>query len=169
MAGVPLPRIVTGSAVLTLAFAAIVLLSDGPAWHPIPADAGVVKLSFSHGADRRAACREPTAEELAALPPNMRMKQICPRRRPPVHVELDIDGSTVYRATLEPSGIAGDGPSRVYEKFVLPAGRHDIAVRLRDRPDGGGFDHASEREVDLAAGRSFVIEFSPGAGGFVFR
>jgi len=162
-------RFLAGFVALTIVFALATLLANAPAYHTIPPQTGVLKLSFSHGADRKAACRKLTAEEIAALPANMRRTEICPRRRPPVDVELSVDGVLLYRQTLPPSGIAGDGPSRVYEKFVLPAGEHTIAVALSDNPQVGGFEYEEVRQVDLAAGQNFVIDFSPTDGGFVFR
>lgn len=155
----------------TLAMAALITgaaaLSAWPAYRSLPEGAAMLKLSFSHGGARN--CRPMTEAELAKLPPNMRRKQICERRRAAVHVVLEIDGAPAFRAELPPSGLAGDGPSRVYEKFTLPAEPHQIAVRLRDSGRAEGFDHAAERRVELAPGQSFVIDFSPVAGGFVFN
>src|SRR3972149_6651163 len=106
----PMPlRFLGGFATLTVVFALAMLLSDAPVYRVIPPQTGILKLSFTHGADRKAACRQLTAEEIAALPPNMRRTEICPRRRPPVDVELAVDGKLVYRATLPPSGLAGGG------------------------------------------------------------
>jgi hypothetical protein len=126
-------------------------------------------FSFVHGADRRAECRRLTPEEIARLPANMRRVEECPRRRRPLYVELDVDGRNLYRATLPPTGIAGDGPSRVYQRFVLPAGEHDIAVRMRDTPRTEGFDHARAERIALAADQMFVIDFRPASGEFIFR
>jgi len=162
-------RFLAGFAVLTILFALVALLADAPAYRTIPPQTGVLKLSFSHGSDRKAACRKLTAEEMAALPANMRRTEICPRRRPPVDVELRVDGELLFRETLPPSGIAGDGPSRLYEKFVLPAGEHTIAVALGDNPEAAGFEYDDIRQVDLAAGQNLVIDFSLTKGGFVFR
>jgi hypothetical protein len=75
----------------------------------------------------------------------------------------------MFQASLPPSGIAGDGPSRVYERFVLPAGRHDIAVRMRDTRRSEGFDHARRERVELAEDQLFVIDYRPASGEFVFR
>ena len=162
-------RFLAGFAVLTILFALAVLLSDAPTYSTIAPQTGVLKLSFSHGSDRKAACRKLTAEEIAALPANMRRTEICPRRRPPVDVELRVDGEILFRETLPPSGIAGDGPSRVYEKFALSAGKHTIAVALSDNPQIAGFEYDKVRQVDLAAGQNLVIDFSPTNGGFVFH
>ena len=68
-----------------------------------------------------------------------------------------------------PSGLSGDGPSRVYQRFVVPAGKHEIATRMRDTARVEGFDHEKAGVVTLAADQNLVIDFHPGAGGFVFR
>ncbi|MDH3195496.1 MAG: hypothetical protein OEL78_04195 [Hyphomicrobiales bacterium] len=162
-------RFLAGFIVLTIVFALTSVLSNAPTYRTIPPQTGVLKLSFSHGADRHAACRKLTAEEIAALPANMRRTEICPRRRPPVDVELIVDGALLFRQTLPPSGIAGDGPSRIYKKFVLAAGKHTIAVALSDNPEAAGFEYDEFRLVDLAAGQNLVIDFSPTNGGFIFQ
>ena len=155
-------------AVLALVASGAAALSNGPTHRSLPDGVGVLTLSFGHGADRKAACRPATAEELAALPPNMRRKEICPRERPPIRVELDIDGRAAFQADVPPSGIAGDGPSRVHRSFTLPAGAHTVSVRMRDRP-GDGFTWEASRTVEIAAADHRVIDFRPEAGGFVFH
>ena len=82
----------------------------------------MMMLTFVHGADRKGECRRLSPEEIAKLPPNMRRVQDCPRVRRPLYVELDIDGRKIYSGNLPPTGIAGEGPSRVYQRFVMPAG-----------------------------------------------
>jgi len=99
----------------------------------------------------------------------MRRVEDCPRRRMPIDVELDVNGRNLFRASLPPTGIAGDGPSRVYQRFVLPAGQYDIAVRMRDTPRAQGFDHSRTERIALAADQIFVIDFRPESGEFVFR
>ncbi|VAW13931.1 hypothetical protein MNBD_ALPHA09-56 [hydrothermal vent metagenome] len=162
-------RFLAGLVTLTIVFALAALLSDGPDYRSIPPQTGVLKLSFTHGSDRKADCRKLTAAEMEALAPNMRRKEICPRRRPPVDVELKVDGRLLFRQSLPPSGIAGDGPSRLYKKFILPAGKYTIAVAMSDNPRSAGFEYSEVRQIDLAAGQNLVIDFSPVEGGFVFR
>jgi hypothetical protein len=128
-----------------------------------------VLLTFVHGADRKAECRRLTSQEIEKLPPNMRRVQDCPRGRRPINVELDLDGRTVFRESLPPTGIAGDGPSRVYQRFVVPAGKYDIAVRMRDTPRVEGFDHTREEAVTLVPDQTFVIDFRPERGEFIFH
>ena len=107
-------------------------------------------------------------EELAKLPPNMRAKQICDRRRPPIYVELAVDGKTIYTVEQPPSGLAGSGPSRIYERLLLPIGNHSVTVRMRDNPATDGFDFVETRQIDLKAEQSFVIDFRT-ASGFTFH
>ena len=164
-------RIMRAIAQLALyaAFAVVVAtFSFRPSYERVAADRAVVKLSFSHAGERREPCRTLSPEELAALAANMRSGVDCPRARVPVVVELEIDGERVYHTSLVPSGLASDGPSSVYERFEVPAGRHRIRVRLRDTARESGFDHEGAADVRLAARQSFVIDFRPELGGFQF-
>jgi hypothetical protein len=155
--------------VIAALFAGVAWLSDRPTYRQIPGDSGIMMLTFVHGADRKGECRKFTPEEIAKLAPNMRRAQDCPRGRRPIYVELDIDGRNIYRASLPSTGIAGDGPSRVYQRFVLPAGKYDIAVRMRDSARADGFDHERHGTVDFAPSQMFVIDYRPESGEFIFR
>lgn len=156
-----------GFVLLVLVFAGAAALSNRPLHRSLPEGTGVLTLSFSHGADRRAACRKATPEELAALPPNMRRPEVCPRQRPPLRIEFDIDGKRAFAADVPASGIAGDGPSRVHQRFVLPVGAHEVAVRMRDRPDGD-FGWTATRTLEIGPASHRVVDFRADAGGFVF-
>lgn len=155
-------------AVLALFLGGVVTLSDWPRHRSVPEGMGVVTLSFGHGADRRAACRPATEEELAKMPPNMRRTEICPRGRPSIAIEFEIDGSEVFTAEVPPSGIAGDGPSRVHRNFELPAGTYELTVRMRDRP-GDDFNWQGRKTVELKPADHRVIDFRADGGGFIFH
>jgi len=86
-------RIAAQIALLTAIFAAVAVFADWPRYRQIEAQSAIVKLSFTHGSNRKAECRKRTAEELAKLPPNMRNPLECPRKRGAVYVELDLDGA----------------------------------------------------------------------------
>jgi hypothetical protein len=162
-------RLVGQLIVIAALFAGAAVLSDWPSYNLIPKNSGVVMLTFVHGADRKGECRRLTPEEIAKLPPNMRRVQDCPRVRRAIYVELDVDGRSVYQASLPPTGIAGDGPSRVYQRFVLPAGKHDVAVRMRDTARADGFDHERRERVELSPDQMLVVDYRPESGSFVFR
>lgn len=161
---------IIGQFVVTLAlFASVAAFANWPPYRQIPHGSSVIILSFVHGADRRTECRRLTSDEIAKLAPNMRRLQDCPRARIPLHVELDVGGRTIFQAKLPPTGIAGDGPSRVYQRFVLPVGEYDIAIRMRDTSRTDGFDHERNGHVTLVPDQMFVIDFRSDSGGFVFR
>jgi len=153
----------TGQFVVILAlFAAVSSFAAWPVYRQIPQGSAVVVLTL-------VACRRLTSQEIAKLPPNMRRALDCPRERRPVYVELDLGGHNIYRASLAPTGIAGDGPSRVYHRFVVPAGEHSIAVRMRDSARADGFDYERQGRISLAPDQLFVIDFRSDSGEFVFR
>lgn len=154
--------------VIAALFAGVAAFSNWPQYRQTPPDTGVVMLSFVHSADRSGECRRLTQQDLAKLPPNMRKPQECPRGRRPLHVELEVDGQTIYSATLPPTGIAGDGPSKVYQRFVLRTGEHALRVRMRDTARTEGFDHERAAKIPLAPDQMLVIDFSAWTG-FVFR
>jgi hypothetical protein len=162
-------RIAGQIVVMAAIFAVVAAFADWPRYRQIPPQSAIVKLSFTHGSNRAAECRRRTAQELAKLPPNMRKPLECPRRRGSIYVELDLDGRTIYRASLPPGGISGDGPARVYQRFLVPAGAHTLAVRMRDTPRSEGFDYARSDNVVLSPDQNFVVDFRPEALGFVFR
>ena len=160
-------RIATGSLATVAVVAATAILSSAPRWHRLPPDTGVLTLAFTHGGAR--SCRALAEAELAKLPENMRRTTVCDRARADVRLELDIDGTPALRAVLRPAGFAGDGPARVYERFPLAAGPHQVDVRMADSGREQGFDHTASRQVALAPAKNLVIDFRPEEGGFVFR
>lgn len=163
----PLACLGQGATYLVLALG-IGYFSDRPAYTHFPPDEALIKLSFAHGA-KKEDCRRRTPEELAELPPNMRRPMVCSRERLPVTVELLLDGEPLYQAVLPPTGLAGDGPSRTYRRFAVPAGHHELTARLRDSDRAEGFDYERTATVELAAGQSLAIDFRPEMGGFVLR
>jgi len=156
-------------AVLYGAFAAFVgYFSTAPTYDHLAPGEALVRLSFSHAAQRKEPCSERTPEELAKLAPNMRAKQVCPRARSPVMVEIELNGRPLYRIIAPPSGLAADGASTVYRRLVVPAGRHEIRARLSDNAQGE-FNYVAERTIELAAGHVLLIDFNAAQGGFLFR
>lgn len=151
------------------AFVAVVgYLSTSPSYVHLPPGDALLKLSLTHAGQRREACRERSAEELAKLAPNMRAQTVCPRERVPVTVEVALDGAPLFRIVAPPSGLARDGASTVYRRVEIPAGTHRIAARLADGPDGA-FNHTADKTFELAPGRVLVIDFDASKGGFVFH
>ncbi len=147
--------------------AALGYFSSYPVFQVLPPDQALVRLSFSHGAQPVSPCRERSAEELAKLAPNMRVKTVCPRERSPVKVEIEMDGKPIYQITARPAGLKRDGAATVYRRLPVVAGKHVFKARLADGPDGK-FTHVADATVDLAPGKVLVIDFNAGKGGFQF-
>ena len=160
-----------GQAVVYAAIAALIgYLSNSPPYTHFPPDLALVKLSFSHAAKRKEECRQRTAEELAALPRNMRKPLECKSRgRLPVRVELLLDEKVLYAASLPPTGLSGDGPARVYQQFPVQPGHHHLVARLADSARSDGFDHVGETDVDLTPQQSLAVDFRAETGGFIFK
>lgn len=153
-----------------VAFAAVVgYLSASPEHEYGSAEHATVKLSLSHAANRVEPCVKLTPQEIAELAPNMRRAESCERERLPLTVELDIDGDAVILIEAAPSGLWGDGPASVYERFDVNPGLHTITAKMRDSARGEGWDYIHSEQVDLEAGRYFVVTFRSTTGEFQFR
>ena len=97
----------------------------------------------------------------------MRAALDCPRERSPLLVEVELDGKLLLRREVQPSGLRRDGNAVVYERMALPAGRHRIVARLRDRAEGD-FNFMKDETVELAGGQTLIIDFNAAQGGFAF-
>jgi hypothetical protein len=156
-------------AVCYAAFIAVVgYFSASPAYVHLPAGQALVKLSFQHAGQRKEACRERSAEELAKLAPNMRAASVCPRERAPVEVRIDMDGKPLFTVVAQPTGLSRDGAATVYRRIAVPAGPHKFVAKMKDTVTGD-FGAAGERAIELASGRVLVIDFDAKEGGWVFR
>jgi len=142
--------------------------STSPQYTHLPPDRALLRLSFSHAGERIRECTSRSAEELAKLPPNMRAQMNCPRERTPLRIEADLDGKPLFSLTAPPSGLRSDGASTIYRRIELPSGRHRLALRMRDRPEGD-FNHRADTELDIPPGGSVRVDFDPAHGGFRFR
>jgi hypothetical protein len=128
-----------------------------------------VKISLSHAADRIAPCVQLTQEEIAELAANMRRTETCERLRLPLFLELDVDGRRVLTIEAPPSGIWGDGPASIYERFNIEPGPHRVTARLRDTARTEGWDYTKTEDIVLEPGRYFTVTFKAATGGFNYR
>lgn len=164
----PKPLRVSLQVVAYATFAAFIgYFSSAPAYRQLGDNEAVLKLSFSHPAQLKFACRTRSDAELAKLSPHMRTPQDCPRERSPVLVELDIDGKQLFHVNTAPLGVHKDGSATVYRRLVIPAGQHRISARLADGPDGV-FNYRLDKDVNLKPGQVVIVDFIASAGGFLF-
>jgi hypothetical protein len=156
-------------AVCYAAFMAVVgYFATSPPYVHLPVGEALVKLSFQHAGQRKEACRERGAEELAKLAPNMRAQSVCPRERVPVEVEVEMDGKPLFRVTAPPTGLSRDGAATVYRRAVVPAGPHTFVAKMKDAA-AGDFAHVKRHGIELGSGRVLVIDFDAKEGGWLFR
>ena len=151
-----------GQAVLYALFALFIgTFSRWPLYKHLPPDVALIKLSLVHSGRPVGDCRQRSAEELAKMPPNMRVATSCPRERSAVIVEVDIDGERAVRTEAAPSGLSKDGSSAIYARLSVPAGERLIDVRMRDDVRSKGFDYRLKRRVTLVPAQVLVIDFDP--------
>lgn len=143
--------------------------SLSPKYQYFPDDKAQIKVSFVHGGARMTECRKRTREELQELNPNMRTKTACERERVPLVFEFDLDGKPMERKVLQPAGLSSDGPGKIYEKYEVEPGEHELEFRMRDSRRKTGFDHVHKSRVVLEVGQNLSVDFLPNAGGFVAR
>ena len=159
-----------GQAVVLVLMAAFVgWFASRPTIAYFPSDAAQIKLSFAHGSQRVAECRRLSVDEIAKLPPKDRRPNTCARERVPIRVQLLVDDAPIYDEVLQPTGLARDGPARVYRKFTIAPGRHEVVARLRDSARGDGFDHERRMIVELKPLQNLAIDFRSDHGTFGFR
>lgn len=158
-------------ALQALVYAAIAALlgyfSNAPVYQHFAADKALIKLSLVHAGAPLTECRQLTAEERAELAPNMRRKQICPRERVPLRLEVRLDETLLMADSLAPTGLAKDGPSRVYQRFTVAPGSHRLVLRLRDSAREQGYDYDFDTRIELRPGQSLAIGFQAESGGFL--
>lgn len=159
-----------GQAVIYAGFALFLgTFANSPAYERVPEGQALIKLSFAHGAKAKGGCRKLSKEELAELAANMRKQEVCPRERLPVFVRLVVDGEVLVDRELPPSGLHGDGPSKIYERIVLPPGQYALEIALRDTVRENGYDYEMMRTVMLRPNQSLAIDFHGGGDGFIFE
>jgi hypothetical protein len=102
-----------------------------------PGDQAMIRLSWRAVGESVEACREPTEEELAALPPHMRQREICEARLTPFRLAVAIDGASTFEGEIQPGGVRGDRPAYVLRDFPVTPGSHRLSVEFGAVPDGG--------------------------------
>jgi hypothetical protein len=145
-----------------LAMLLVVGLAHWPRYRPLPEGHGELKLSMAHLTERLQPCRTLSAEERAKLPPNMRALQTCERERAPAVVELLLNGHTLVQRAVPPAGLHNDGRSYLHQQWPLPAGSHQLTLRLRDTPRSEGYDHEQHFDLSLQPGASALLRVGDG-------
>ena len=156
------------AAALVLSAALLTWLSFDPPYRPLGAGEALVRVIVVHAGERLQPCRKLSAEELALRAPNMRAPEVCERGRHPLPLQVEFGGRLLVDELLEPAGVARDGAAQLYRRFVVPAGRHALRVRVSEAPRPGARAWERAEALELAPGRVLTIDFRPEQGGILF-
>jgi hypothetical protein len=138
------------------------LFTQWPRYAPVPPGHGELKLSLAHLTERLEPCRPLSEEERRALPPNMRVTEICERARALAVLEIVLDGEVLFAESVRPAGLHRDGRAYLHRVVTLPAGRHALELRLRDSPREQGWDREQAFVLDLKPGMSALLRIGDG-------
>jgi len=166
---VPRTRMVASLVTFSLILALVVAqFSVAPTYSPIDEDSAQLTLTMRHETERVQPCVELSSDEIKERLERGEEIPECPRERVPAYVELSIDGEKLLDKRYSPSGVFNDGPAYAYEKITVPAGEHEVEIRMRDsRKDVYNYTFTEEVEFDEA--ESLVIEFDEDAQEFGIR
>ena len=159
----PRPLQLLGQAAAWALFAAVTgVFAQWPIYSPLPEGHGELKLSMAHLTERLEPCVQLSPEEIAALPPNMRVAERCERARAEAVVQLLLDGEPLLDTAVRPVGLARGGRSYLQAHWSLPAGDYELELRLRDTPRDAGFDKVQRFRLGLATGESALLDIGDG-------
>lgn len=154
---------------LFIFMAIIGYFSTNPSVRQLEEGFAQVTFALGHAGQPVTPCRKRSAEELAALAPNMRQPMDCPRERSPVIIELLMDDKPIFEITANPPGAFKDQGIDIYQTVAVPAGKHSFKAQLNDSVREEGYTYTSEYEADLAPAQLLFIDFSEQTGGFIFK
>ena len=138
--------------------------SNSPSVSLIGENEARITIAFAHAGQLREPCRMLSQEELNKLAPNMRKIDDCPRERSPVVIEAKLDGKSVYSASLPPPGLFGDGGVDVFYSAKIPAGQHQLDMKMNDSVRVEGFNHQFARQVTVEPAQILLIAFDSKSG-----
>jgi hypothetical protein len=138
--------------------------SNMPPFRQLGEDEAVMTIAFSHVGEIKEPCRKRSAEELMALPPNMRAPMDCTRERSPVRIEAFLDNHPIYVHTAEAPGLFKDSGVNIYHLTKVPAGKHHLQIKMDDSVRKEGFEHAFEQDVMIAPAQILLVDFIAGKG-----
>ncbi|MBE9537779.1 MAG: hypothetical protein IMF06_01790 [Proteobacteria bacterium] len=146
-----------------LFFVPLAYVSHQPNYRYMEDDIAVLKVAVRHAGEIIGECKSIVGESHGMRPSSMvQAVEVCPRERSPLELELILDGETLYRAQVAPSGLHNDGISSMYQRFELPAGPHHLQIRMNDDIKVDGFNWQFEQDINLQPAQVMVASFKEG-------
>jgi len=157
-------REAVAAAILLIAFAAVLGAVSDLAYTPPSIDGSEFVVSLKHPGLASQNCRDLTQEELASTPVHMRKERVCERTRPPVRLQVLIDGATALETSIAPSGIWKDGNSVSVERIPVALGAHRVSVAIGETTDPEEWTFDEERTLTFTDEARQVVVFDRVAG-----
>ena len=143
--------------------------SFSPPYVRLTPEESMITLALSHAGKPVHECVKRSQEEMAKLPPNMRLLEDCPRERSPVKIEVLMDDIAVIDHIVDPPGLYKDQGVDIYHSVKVPMGEHRLEIRMNDSVRVDGPTHHYEQSVSLAPAQLLVIQFNNAQNQFVLR
>lgn len=153
----------------TLFMGLVWYFSFSPQYVRLTPEESMITLALSHAGKPVQECHRKSQEELAKLPPNMRVLEDCPRERSPVKIEVLMDNNPVIDDVVDPPGLYKDQGVDIYKSVKVPTGDHEIEIRMNDNIRVKGATHHYRKSVSLESAQLLVIQFNSGQNQFVIR
>jgi hypothetical protein len=152
-----------GQALLyALFFVPLVFVTHQPTHRHLAEDMAVLKVAVRHAGQIIGECTPIDTVENIKRPVNMQRTEICPRERSPLQLELILNGNTLYRTSVPASGLHNDGVSSMYRSFNVPAGLHQLQLRMNDDMAVDGYTWQLNQEIQLKPAQVMVATFKEG-------
>ena len=148
--------------------AVIWYFSSSPSYRQLEEDTSIITISFAHAGEIKEQCQRRTQEELMALPPNMRAPMDCSRERSPLIIEIALDGAQIYSESAEAPGFYKDSGVDIYHTVKVPAGSHNLAIKMDDSFLKEGFEYEFNQDIEIKPAQIFQIGFDV-ARGFIIK
>ncbi len=147
----------------TLFFLPLVYLSHEPTYRVLDDDTALLKLAVRHPGKIIGECTTTTESGQGMRPTSMaQVTEVCPRERSALQLQLILDGKTLYRDTVPASGLHSDGIASVYMQFEVPAGSHNLQLRMNDDEAIEGYPWQFEQDIELQPAQVMVANFKQG-------
>jgi hypothetical protein len=146
-----------------LFFLPLAYFSHEPSYRVLDEGTALLKLSVRHPGKIVGECTTATTPGKGMRPTTMaQATKVCPRERSALQLQLILDGKTLYRATVPASGLHSDGIASVYRQFEVPAGRHNLQLRMSDDVALEGYPWQFEQDIELQPAQVMVANFKQG-------
>jgi hypothetical protein len=100
-------------------------------WHP--ADATVLRLSWSARPERIETCRTLSEAELAERPVHMQQRVVCEGTTASYALLVTADGDTLDEAVIRGGGLRGDRAIYLLRSYAVSAGARHVRLRFSRR------------------------------------